>query len=385
VSQAGVEYIGILSAVGGVPPYAWSIRSGSLPEGLALDAERGEIVGAAAFSTEGQGYPFEVEVSDARTRSARAPLELRVLPRRRADEAKAQPLVLLTHGALPDAQIDKPYAVYLSARGGSGAYRWSAEGLPEGFTVEQTSGLLKGASPAGGTYELVLRVRDAREGSGDAGTAVATAHLQVQGAPARQAAAAGAEGPRIITDSLPAAIQSQPYIVTLAGTGAEPLRWSARGLPPGLSITESGVIKGIPGKAGEADVTVSLTDGRDVKAPDRPLKLTVEPPPVSTLDRIKSRGIGAWLGYIILVLAVIAFRFVQGRRMARDIAILLKLHNVEFIQKPDGSTALSGPPEATEEVQRILRQKLLAQKRNKTVSSIVLAAAVLLYTFYLLR
>ena len=79
------------------------------------------------------------------------------------------------------------------------------------------------------------------------------------------------------------------------------------------------------------------------------------------------------------------FRFVQGRRMARDIAILLKLHNVEFIQKPDGSMALSGHPDAAEEVQRILKQKFLAQKRNKTISYIVLAAAVLLYTFYLLR
>jgi len=160
VSQAGTEYIGILSAVGGVSPYFWSIRSGSLPEGLELNQDRGEIIGASSYYTEGRSYPFEVEVSDSRKNWARAHLEIRVLPRKRAEEARAQPLVLLTHGELPDALIDSPYAIYLSARGGSGQYSWSVEDLPEGFTVEPTSGLLKGIPQASKTHELVITVRD---------------------------------------------------------------------------------------------------------------------------------------------------------------------------------------------------------------------------------
>jgi hypothetical protein len=385
VSQAGTEYIGILSAVGGVHPYLWSLRSGALPEGIVLDQERGEIEGTPSHSAEEKTYQFEVEVSDSRKKWARAYLEIRVLPLKREDEASTRPLVLLTHGELPDALVDRPYAIYLSARGGSGQYNWSAEGLPEGFSVEFTSGLLRGTSRASGIHELVLRVRDEREGMGDAGTAVAVASLRILPAEGEQKITAEPQRPLILTEILPPAEQSKPYIMRLAGEGLDPLNWSAQYLPPGLSIKESGVITGIPEQTMKVNITVSMTDARNIKASNKVLILTVNPPSLSPMDLIKKRGIFGWLGYLILVLLTVAYHFLLRRKMAQDVAMTLKLHNVELIQKPDGQAALSGSHEETERVQKRLRQMHFSHRRNRIISYIVLGAAIIAYTLFLLR
>jgi len=42
----GFRYEASLSATGGIPPYLWSVASGSLPDGLSLNASTGEINGA---------------------------------------------------------------------------------------------------------------------------------------------------------------------------------------------------------------------------------------------------------------------------------------------------------------------------------------------------
>jgi hypothetical protein len=46
--SAGSQYRVQLQAAGGTPPYKWSITSGSLPEGLALDPTSGTITGLPA-------------------------------------------------------------------------------------------------------------------------------------------------------------------------------------------------------------------------------------------------------------------------------------------------------------------------------------------------
>src|ERR1700724_3814662 len=58
----GNSYLVILSATGGVPPYVWSLSSGSLPPGLVLNAGSGAISGHA---TTGGKYVFGVQVNDS--------------------------------------------------------------------------------------------------------------------------------------------------------------------------------------------------------------------------------------------------------------------------------------------------------------------------------
>ena len=383
-SQPGSEYIGVLAASGGVAPYTWSLASGPLPAGLRLDMERGEIVGTAGVEVAGRSFPLGFQVTDARRRSASARLELRVLARPRPEDTRTRPLVLLTHGDLPDGAVGKPYSLYLSARGGSGLYRWSAQGLPDGFAVAPAAGLLQGRGAAPGTHELILRVRD--EGAaGGASEAVATAMLRVVGPRADAASTSEAPPPRILTERLPAAVEAEPYELRLAGEGALPLRWSAANLPAGLSLTENGVIRGTPAVATTSRVVVSLRDARDRSAPDAVLEMSVRRRPVSLGEIVRRPGLWEWLGYVLVALLEVAFLMLLRVRMAKDMALALRLHNVELIQRPDGTTALNGPPEATEAARGQLVQMHGADRRVRLISYVVLGAAMIGYTIFILR
>jgi hypothetical protein len=74
-----------------------------------------------------------------------------------------EPLRILTTG-LPPVLIGIPDRVELQAKGGSGSYRWSVEGLPSGVTqVGDSNVLLYTASTSAlleGTFNVVIRVPD---------------------------------------------------------------------------------------------------------------------------------------------------------------------------------------------------------------------------------
>ncbi len=71
----------------------------------------------------------------------------------------------------------------------------------------------------------------------------------------------------VITTSLPAALQNEPYSATVnAAGGKTPYSWSATGLPAGLSISSGGVISGTPATAGTFSVTVTVADSESATA-----------------------------------------------------------------------------------------------------------------------
>lgn len=67
VAAIGSSYSGTLQAAGGIPPYNWSVVSGSLPTNLSLDATTGVITGAA---TQAGTSSFTVQVSDSESPAA---------------------------------------------------------------------------------------------------------------------------------------------------------------------------------------------------------------------------------------------------------------------------------------------------------------------------
>lgn len=76
-ATVGQSYREGLIANGGTPPYAWNIVSGTLPDGLTLDATSGIISG----TTDSQGlHPIEIEVRDNDNNSASRALTLNVIP-----------------------------------------------------------------------------------------------------------------------------------------------------------------------------------------------------------------------------------------------------------------------------------------------------------------
>ena len=134
-----------------------------------------------------------------------------------------------------------------SASGGSQPYTWSVTGLPAGLTFDPATGSVSGTPTTAGKSTVTVTVNDAR-GTTAKDTFIWTIVTKVTLAPI------GDQG------------TTQGRSVTLSPSatgGTTPYRWSATGLPHGLSIDSgTGAITGTPDTLGSSTVTVTVTDGR---------------------------------------------------------------------------------------------------------------------------
>jgi alpha-tubulin suppressor-like RCC1 family protein len=64
------------------------------------------------------------------------------------------------NGALPAGQVGVPYSVGAAAAGGTGAYSWSATGLPTGLSIDPLSGQISGTPSSAGASNVILHVSD---------------------------------------------------------------------------------------------------------------------------------------------------------------------------------------------------------------------------------
>jgi hypothetical protein len=74
-AMSGFSYSAALSGGGGTAPYSWSISSGTLPQGIQLDASSGVISGS---TSQAGSFPFTVSVRDASSNQAAQALDLTV-------------------------------------------------------------------------------------------------------------------------------------------------------------------------------------------------------------------------------------------------------------------------------------------------------------------
>lgn len=76
----------------------------------------------------------------------------------------------VTTSVLPPALVGQPYTATLQAEGGIQPYRWSADALPPGFTLDPLTGKLTGTATDPGDHTFTVRVADtstpAREAEG---------------------------------------------------------------------------------------------------------------------------------------------------------------------------------------------------------------------------
>ena len=92
-------------------------------------------------------------------------------------------------------------------------------------------------------------------------------------------------------NSLAAGEQGSPYRADAgaASGGSSPYRWSAAGLPAGLSVGDGGIVSGVPQESGSFTPTITVTDaagGRESGA----LQLTVDP--AQTVEPLSFRSTG---------------------------------------------------------------------------------------------
>jgi large repetitive protein len=235
VSTVGAGYSQTLTATGGSPPFSWSVISGSIPPGLALDPA-GAISGTP--KTAGS-YTFTIQVLDNVGNGATMGYAITI-----------NAAVSIQTSSLADALIGAPYSQQLVAFQGTPPYAWSltAGALPGGIRLDSSGGSLSGTPTVLGSFSFTLRAVDSVHAFAERQFHMTTtAGLIITTAPVLAAATVGLQ----YGQSLNAAGGSPPYIWSI----------SSGGLPAGVTLnTATGALSGVPSAAGSFQFTVDLSD-----------------------------------------------------------------------------------------------------------------------------
>jgi hypothetical protein len=148
---AGGLYNAPLQVSGGVPPFSWSISSGSLPPGFSLSGD-GTISGT---SCAGSTSKFTVQVADSASPplTASAPLSITMT---------VVPLSIATT-SFPNGVTDTIYSQPVQVAGSISPYTWSVSSgsLPSWAILNSSTGRITGIPGTTGTANFTLQVADA--------------------------------------------------------------------------------------------------------------------------------------------------------------------------------------------------------------------------------
>jgi len=234
-----------LSATGGS---GLSYGASGLPSGLTINSSTGLISGTVSTGDAANGpYTVTVSASDSAGDSAAQQFTWNV----NVSNPNLNPVVT-NPGLQINAQGDV-LSLQISATDPAGnGLTYGASGLPQGLSMNQTSGLISGVlsntSATGSPYTVTVSAADgSNSGSATFTWQVTNGNVLVSN-PGTQLSTAG----------------SSPSLQISASDSAQlPLTYGAAGLPPGLSInTSTGLISGMmdPSAGGSYQVAVSASD-----------------------------------------------------------------------------------------------------------------------------
>ncbi len=175
---------------------------------------------------------------------------------------------------LPDALKGAAYSAKLEAEAQyGGAITWEVSSLPDGLSLNKTTGVISGTPTVVGTYSFKTT---ATESGGTYASRFVTIVI------------ADIKPPKINTVSLPEGKVGVDYSAALEATPAvsgKSITWSiAEGaLPSGLSLGKNGVISGKPTVRGSSSFTVRASEaGGGAAEKSVMIDITVDPPTITT-------------------------------------------------------------------------------------------------------
>jgi lysophospholipase L1-like esterase len=279
VATAGQQYETTLATAGGTQPVSWKLETGTLPTGVSLDSETGTISGTpsgAGKTTVTVGGTDSAEPAQSTT----ATLTLTTL-------AESEPLALIAPEP-PAGKAGEYYGLALNSTGGVAPISWtvSAGTLPDGLTLDATTGEISGLPTSSGSYPVTVTATDRSTPTPRSASREFTIVIE---APSHVS---------ILTPTIPAATQGSAYVTSLnAEGGVSGYSWqlSSGNLAPGLSLdSESGTIEGIPTESGSFTFTATVSDGSTPTAQSASATYTISvaassptisfSPPVATVN-----------------------------------------------------------------------------------------------------
>jgi hypothetical protein len=234
------NYSSTLLASGGTKPYGWSVTTGALPTGLALNAATGQIFGiptASGTST------FTVKVTDNGTPVQTESAQFSTL---------VNPTLSATTASLAGGTVGISYSQQLLSNGGTPPVTWSviSGALPAGLSMASSTGTISGSPTTVGTANFTVQAVDS-----SSPMQLATEALRIDITPAPLT---------ITTTSLSGGIVGAAYNTRLESNGGtQPVIWTVTvgALPGGLLLdAATGAITGSPATVSSTSFTVKATD-----------------------------------------------------------------------------------------------------------------------------
>lgn len=233
--QVGVAYNQSVIGTGGMPPYSWSLSSGSLPTGLTLNTSTGSISG---IPTRIERPQFTIKLTDANNKITSRSYTVDI----------ANPF-FITSTNLSRGMLGVAYSTLLSNSGGSGPYSFliTSGTLPSGLYISSSSGVISGTPSTSGSWQFTAQVADSF-GRTDSKTFTINVDPVFS----------------ITTSKLANVVVGNAYNQVIYASGGLPTyTWgiSSGVLPSGLSLNPSnGVISGTPTSIGTQQIVITAQD-----------------------------------------------------------------------------------------------------------------------------
>lgn len=148
--EVNVPYTARVAVAGGIGPFTYAVTAGTLPAGLTLDAATGVISGTPTTATS-SSVTVSVLVADAVAArdTAVGTFVIAALP-------------TLLEATPPAGDVGAAYSLPSTHTGGTGPFTYSlASGtLPDGLTLDPTTGIISGSPTAGGSSTVTVRLTD---------------------------------------------------------------------------------------------------------------------------------------------------------------------------------------------------------------------------------